>query len=82
MSHDEEKIQLKKGIEALKKKEALTISFSKEELEWAKGWSNDKWDDFKRFVDNSDSIYEGINHLLTQLKDDFIDEKKREEEEE
>ena len=82
MSHDEEKIQLKKGIEALKKKEALTISFSKEELEWAKEWSDDKWDDFKRFVDNSDSIYEGINHLLTQLKDDFIDEKKREEEEE
>ena len=47
---------LKKGIEALKKKEALTISFSKEELEWAKEWSDDKWDDFKRFVDNSDSI--------------------------
>jgi len=80
LSHDEEKIQLKKGIEALKKKDALTISFSKEELEWAKEWSDDKWDDFKRFVDNSDSIYETVkDDLLKQLMDDFIDEKKREE---
>ena len=60
----------------------LTLTFSKNEFEWAKEWSDSKWYDFKRFVDNSDSIYEGINHLLTQVKDDFIDEKKREEEKE
>ena len=46
-------------------------------------WGDDKWDDFKRFVDNSDSIYEIVkDDLLKQLMDDFIDEKKREEEEE
>ena len=62
---------------------ALTLTFLKEELEWAKEWSDDKWDDFKRFVDNSDSIYEIVkDDLLKQLMDDFIDEKKREEEEE
>ena len=62
---------------------ALTLTFLKEELEWAKEWSDDKWDDFKRFVDNSDSIYEIVkNDLLKQLMDDFIDEKNREEEEE
>ena len=59
---------------------ALTLTFLKEELEWAKEWSDDKWDDFKRFVDNSDSIYEIVkDDLLKQLMDDFIDEKKREE---
>ena len=61
----------------------LTLTFSKNEFEWAKEWSDDKWYDFKRFVDNSDSIYEIVkNDLLKQLMDDFIDEKNREEEEE
>ena len=59
---------------------ALTLTFSKEEFEWANEWSNDKWNNFKRFVDNSDSIYEIVkDDLLKQLMDDFIDEKKREE---
>ena len=57
--------------------------YSKEHFERTKEWSDDKWDDFKRFVDNSDSIYEIVkDDLLKQLMDDFIDEKKREEEEE
>ena len=59
---------------------ALTLTFSKEEFEWANEWSNDKWNNFKRFVDNSDSIYDIVkDDLLKQLMDDFIDEKKREE---
>ena len=77
--------KVEKENEKLKKenKESLTLTFLKEELEWAKEWSDDKWDDFKRFVDNSDSIYEIVkNDLLKQLMDDFIDEKNREEEEE
>ena len=52
----------------------------KHRLGQRKEWSDDKWDDFKRFVDNSDSIYEIVkDDLLKQLMDDFIDEKKREE---
>ena len=74
--------KVEKENEKLKKenKESLTLTFLKEELEWAKEWSDDKWDDFKRFVDNSDSIYEIVkDDFLKQLKNDFIDEKKREE---
>ena len=58
----------------------LTLTFSKTEFKWAREWSDDKWNNFKRFVYNSESIYEIVkDDLLKQLMDDFIDEKKREE---
>ena len=81
LSHDEEKIQLKKRIEALKKKEALTISFSKEELEWAKEWSDDKWDEFKEFVINW-AVKGELNEIMEELMDNFISENEGNDEDE
>ena len=48
----------------------LTLTFSKKEFEWATEWSDDKWDDFKEFVNKSDSIYDIVKEdLLEQLMD-------------